>query len=141
MRVAATDARFAESYVNLGMVPVAGGMYLLPRIVGQSAAMELLASGRIIDVTRAKELGLVDEVCAPGDLMAQATELAGRLTRGPAATVTALKRVVRQAAGPELDTALRSSLEANIALIARDDVRARILAVMEKFSTTAKAAS
>ena len=82
-------ARFAESYVNLGMVPVAGGMYLLPRIVGQSAAMELLASGRIIDVTRAKELGLVDEVCAPGDLMAQATELAERLTRGPAATVTA----------------------------------------------------
>ena len=56
-------------------------MYLLPRIVGQSAAMELLASGRIIDVTRAKELGLVDEVCAPGDLMAQATELAERLTR------------------------------------------------------------
>lgn len=141
MRVAATDARFAESYVNLGMVPVAGGMYLLPRIVGQSAAMELLASGRIIDVTMAKELGLVDEVCAPGDLMARATELAERLTRGPAATVTALKRVVRQAAGPELDAALRSSLEANIALIARDDVRARILAVMEKFSTTAKAAS
>jgi enoyl-CoA hydratase/carnithine racemase len=92
-------------------------------------------------VTRAKELGLVDEVCAPGDLMAHATELAERLTRGPAATVAALKRVVRQAAEPELDAALRSSLEANIALIARDDVRARILAVMEKFSTTVKVVS
>ena len=48
--------------------------------------------------------------------------------------------MVRSAAGPELDAALRASLEANIALIARDDVRARILAVMEKYSRTAKVA-
>jgi enoyl-CoA hydratase/carnithine racemase len=141
MRVAATSARFAESYVNLGMVPVAGGAYLLPRIVGQSAAMELLASGRIIDTTRAREIGLVDEVCAPGELMARATELAERLAPGPAATFAALKQVVRLTAGPELDAALRSSLATNIALIARDDVRARILAVMEKFTPTAKATS
>ena len=140
MRVAATTARFAESYVNLGMVPVAGGAYLLPRIVGHSAAMELLASGRLVDATRARELGLVDAVCEPDDLMARATALAERLTRGPAATFAALKQVVRLAAGPELDAALRASLAANIALIGRDDVRARILAVMEKFSVTAQAA-
>src|SRR5437879_3788478 len=71
------------------------GAYLLPRIVGQSTAMELLASGRIIDATRAREIGLVDEVCAPGDLMARATELAERLAPGPVATFAALKQVVR----------------------------------------------
>ena len=141
MRVAATNARFAESYVNLGMVPVAGGAYLLPRLVGHSAATELLASGRLIDATRAEDLGLVDEVCAPDDLLTRAAELAERLTAGPAATFAALKRVVRLAAGPELDAALRASLEANIALIARDDVRARILAVMERFSLTAQTTS
>ena len=140
VRVAATSARFAESYVNLGMAPVAGGMYLLPRIVGQSAAAELLLSGGVIDAPRAHELGLVDEVCDPADVLARAAERAERLTHGPAATVAAIKSVVRSAAGSELDTALRASLEANIALIARDDVRARILAVMEKYSRTAKVA-
>jgi 2-(1,2-epoxy-1,2-dihydrophenyl)acetyl-CoA isomerase len=140
MRVAATTARFAESYVNLGMVPVAGGIYLLPRLIGQSAAMELLASGRIIDAARAQELRLVDDVCEPGDLMANATALAERLTAGPDATFAALKRVARQTAGPELDATLRASLQANIDLIARDDVRSRILAVMEQFSLRADAA-
>jgi|SRR5689334_1440213 len=137
MRVAATTARFAESYVNLGMVPVAGGIYLLPRLIGHSAAMELLASGRIIDAARAQELRLVDDVCEPGDLMANATALAERLTAGPDATFAALKRVARQTAGPELDATLRASLQANIDLIARDDVRSRILAVMEQFSLRA----
>src|SRR6476660_8779914 len=118
MRVAATTARFAESYVNLGMVPVAGGIYLLPRLIGHSAAMELLASGRIIDAARAQELRLVDDVCEPGDLMANATALAERLTAGPDATFAALKRVARQTAGPELDGTLRASLQANIDLIA-----------------------
>lgn len=137
MRVAATTARFAESYVNLGMVPVAGGIYLLPRLIGHSAAMELLASGRIIDAARAQELRLVDDVCEPGDLMANATALAERLTAGPDATFAALKRVARQTAGPELDATLRASLQANIDLIARDDVRSPILAVMEQFSLRA----
>src|SRR5689334_17537814 len=117
MRVAATTARFAESYVNLGMVPVAGGAYLLPRLVGHGPATELLASGGLIEAARAHELGLVDEVCAPEDLMAHAMELAERLTTGPAATFAALKQVVRLAAGSELDAALRASLEANIALL------------------------
>jgi 2-(1,2-epoxy-1,2-dihydrophenyl)acetyl-CoA isomerase len=137
-RVAATSARFAESYVNLGMAPVAGGMYLLPRIIGPSAATELLLSGRAVDASRAHELGLVDEVCDPADVLARAVERAERLTQGPAATVAAIKGVVRLASGPELDAALRASLEANIALIARDDVRARILAVMEKYSLSVK---
>ena len=70
--------------------------------------------------------------------MARAVERAERLAHGPAATVAAIKSVVRSAAVAELDAALRASLEANIALIARDDVRARILAVMEKYSLTAK---
>ena len=84
--------------------------------------------------TRAHELGLVDEVCDPADALARAAERAERLTHGPAATVAAIKSVVGLASAAELDAALRASLEANIALIARDDVRARILAVMEKYS-------
>ena len=49
VRLSARSARFAESYVNLGMVPVAGGAYLLPLLVGLSAATRMIASGAFID--------------------------------------------------------------------------------------------
>ena len=134
VRVAASTARFAESYINLGMVPVAGGAYLLPLVIGMSAATDLLASGRFIDAARAQELGLVSKVTEPEDVVPQAIELAEELAHGPGASFTAIKHILRAQAGSELHAALRASYEANVTLIARDDVRARILAVMERYS-------
>jgi enoyl-CoA hydratase/carnithine racemase len=133
-RVASSTARFAESYVNLGMVPVAGGAYLLPLVVGLPAATELLATGSFIDAERAHALGLVSEVCAPEVLRARAIEVAAGLARGPASTFARLKQVSRRGATEDLDRALRESYQANVDLIAGDDVRRRIVAVMEKYS-------
>jgi 2-(1,2-epoxy-1,2-dihydrophenyl)acetyl-CoA isomerase len=135
VRIAASTARFAESYVNLGMVPVAGGAYLLPSLVGRSTATRLLASGRLIGAEEAERIGLVDEVCAPEELGARARALAEELGQGPMATFAHTKRVVRLAAISELEKALEESLQANIDLIARGDVRDRIVAVMERFSS------
>jgi 2-(1,2-epoxy-1,2-dihydrophenyl)acetyl-CoA isomerase len=134
VRVAASTARFAESYVNLGMVPVAGGAYLLPSLVGRSTATRLLASGRFVDGEEAQRIGLVDEVCAPEELDERAILLAEELAQGPASTFARMKRVVRLAATPELDRALDESLAANIELIAQGEVRERIVAVMERYS-------
>ena len=134
IRVAATTARFAESYVNLGMVPVAGGAFLLPAVIGLSAATELLATGQLIDASRAHELNLVDHVCAPDVLETRARELAAALAHGPSETFAQLKRIVRVSAAPEFEQALRASYDANVALIARPEVRKRIVAVMERFS-------
>ncbi len=134
VRVAAGSARFAESYVNLGMVPVAGGAYLLPSLVGRSTATRLLASGRLIDAEEAHRIGLVDEVCAPEDLTARAQALAKELAQGPVTTFARTKRVVRLAETAELDAALDESLQANIDLIATGEVRASMLAVMQRFS-------
>ena len=133
-RVAADQARFGESYVNLGMVPVAGGAYLLPSLVGQAKATTLLATGRLIDAEEAQRLGLVDHVCTSGELIDHACALANELSHGPAETFARTKRVVRAAETPRLEAALDESLQANIDLIARGEVRERIVAVMERFS-------
>lgn len=138
VRVAATTARFAESYINLGMVPVAGGAFLLPLTIGHSAAMELLASGHIIGAEQAHALGLVNYVCPSDVLDARSKELAVQLAHGPAATFARLKEIARASATPNLEAALRESYEANVALIGREDVRARILSVMEQFSRARK---
>ena len=68
-RVAASTATFAESYVNLGMVPVAGGAYLLPSLIGLAPASRMIATGEFISADTALQLGMVAEVCeasAPG---------------------------------------------------------------------------
>lgn len=133
-RVAVRTARFAESYVNLGVVPVAGGAFLLPSVAGLPAATSLLASGAFVDATRALGLGIVDDVCEPEELDARARQLASDLAKGPAETFARVKRIARGASTPAFETALQESLEANVALIARPEVRERILAVMEQFN-------
>ncbi|OZC61956.1 2-ketocyclohexanecarboxyl-CoA hydrolase [Rhodococcus sp. 15-725-2-2b] len=134
VRIASSRARFAESYVNLGMVPVAGGAYLLPSLIGSAAALRLLATGEFISAESALALGMVGEVREPDELMDRAQELAHDMTHGPSATYASVKKITRAISTVELDAALRASLAANIELIARPDVRTGILAVMERYS-------
>ena len=134
VRIAAEEARFAESYVNLGMVPVAGGVFLLPRLVGPSHGARLLATGRLVPAAEAERIGLVDEVCPADRLLDRAVEVATEMARGPAATFARTKAAARLAETPQLHAALAESLQANIDLIARGDVRERMVAVMERYT-------
>ncbi|OZF07803.1 2-ketocyclohexanecarboxyl-CoA hydrolase [Rhodococcus sp. 15-1154-1] len=134
VRLASSRARFAESYVNLGMVPVAGGAYLLPSLIGSADALRMLATGQFITAENALALGMVSEVCEPDALSDRAFEVAREMTHGPSATYASAKKIVRARSTVELDAALRASLAANIGLIARPEVRAGILAVMERYS-------
>src|SRR5882762_4137553 len=57
--------RFALPEVMLGILPGWGGVKRLPRLVGPSAALDMLLTGRAVDARRAKRLGLVDEAVPP----------------------------------------------------------------------------
>ncbi|KQT93498.1 2-ketocyclohexanecarboxyl-CoA hydrolase [Marmoricola sp. Leaf446] len=134
VRLAARSARFAESYVNLGMVPVAGGAYLLPMLVGLADATRMIASGGFVDAGEALRLGMVSEVCDDGSLLSRAHEVAVEMTHGPSATFARAKTVARGARTAELHAALDESLAANIDLIALPEVRSKILDVMERYA-------
>ena len=133
VRLAAAPARFAESYVNLGMVPVAGGAYLLATLIGSARALQMIATGSFITAPEALAYGMVSEVCAVDELDERAREVARQMTHGPAMTYARAKQVARHAARRDLQDALEQSLAANIELIAHDEVRDRILAVMERY--------
>jgi 3-hydroxyacyl-CoA dehydrogenase/enoyl-CoA hydratase/3-hydroxybutyryl-CoA epimerase len=60
--------------VTLGLLPGAGGTQRLPRMIGLKAALPMLVEGRKVGVTKARELGLVDEVVAAGELMSRAQQ-------------------------------------------------------------------
>jgi 3-hydroxyacyl-CoA dehydrogenase len=74
-RIADAKAKMGFPEVNLGIIPGAGGTQRLPRIAGVAAAVDLITSGRQVNATEAKALGLIDEV-ADGDLLTAAKAFA-----------------------------------------------------------------
>ena len=95
MHLASEKARFGQPEVGLGIIPGFGGTQRLPRIVGISKAMELILTGKNISATEAKEIGLVDAVYPPEELMAQAVKLAEMIGTNAQIAVCEAKRCVR----------------------------------------------
>src|SRR5512139_1717085 len=62
IRYAAESARFAETYVKVGLVPGAGGAHFLPRLVGPAKALELFLTGEFLDADEALRIGIVNKV-------------------------------------------------------------------------------
>lgn len=77
MRIGTEMARFACSYLNLGLGGAdVGSSYHLPKIVGAAHAADLLYSGRIIDAAEAKEMGLITRIVSHEELLPTALRMA-----------------------------------------------------------------
>jgi enoyl-CoA hydratase/carnithine racemase len=109
IHIASEKAKFAESFVRLGIIPGDGGAWLLPRIVGMSRAAELAFTGDTIDAQQALAWNLVSRVVPHDELMPAARELAGRITRNAAHGLRLTKRLMREAIHARLDTVLELS--------------------------------
>ncbi|AXQ28566.1 enoyl-CoA hydratase [Solimonas sp. K1W22B-7] len=109
IRIASETATFASSFIRLGLVPGDGGAWILPRIVGLSAASELILTGDSIDTTAAKAMGLVSRVVAADRLMEETLSLARRITANPARTLRLSKRLLREGQQQRLSDVLQLS--------------------------------
>src|SRR5580658_990817 len=80
MRICSDQARFGEVFIRRGLIPEAGGLLVLPRLVGLARAYELILTGDIIDAKEAERIGMVNRVVPHAQLgeatMALATKLA-----------------------------------------------------------------
>jgi enoyl-CoA hydratase/carnithine racemase len=109
IRIASSKAKFAESFIKLGIIPGDGGAWLLPRIVGLSRASELAFTGDMIDARQALDWNLVSRVVEPEQLVPAARELAGRITQHASHGVRLTKRLMREAIHSRLDSVLELS--------------------------------
>lgn len=93
-RMASNTARFGQPEVNLGLIPGYGGTQRLSMLVGKGKAMELIMTGNMIGADEAKELGLVNHVTAPEELLDKTKEILTLiLTKSPVAISKAITAI------------------------------------------------
>ena len=101
IRVASERARFGELFVKRGLCCDVAGIGRLASLVGRERAAELLFTGRIIDASEAREIGLVSRVVPHDDLLPSALQLAGDIASNPPLAVQKLKHGLRRALDPD----------------------------------------
>jgi enoyl-CoA hydratase/carnithine racemase len=102
IRLASRNAKFGETFLNLGIIPGDGGAWFLQRLIGYQAAFELTLSGRLIEADEAKALGIVLAVVEPEQLLARAQEIALRFAAQPPKALRLTKRLMKMAQRMEL---------------------------------------
>jgi enoyl-CoA hydratase/carnithine racemase len=132
IRIAADNAKFAETFVKLGIIPGDGGAWLLQRLIGLSRATELSLTGEVFDAKQALDWGLVSRV-VPGDqLLASAMEVAQKIAANPPHATRLTKRLLREAMHTRLDTLLELSAAYQSLAHLTDDHREAVNAFLEK---------
>jgi 2-(1,2-epoxy-1,2-dihydrophenyl)acetyl-CoA isomerase len=106
MRIASTRARFAESFVKVGIVPGDGGCWFLPRAVGMARAAEMLFTGDAVEADEALRIGLVSRLVEPEALIDEAMKLAARVAANPPQVLRWAKQLLQQAQHATVDQAL-----------------------------------
>jgi len=109
VRVSADTAKFAESFVKLGIVPGDGGAWLLPRVVGMPKASLMALTGDAIDAQTALAWGLVTEVVPAAGVLEAALAIARRMAANPSHGLRLTKRLLREGQHMRLDSLLEMS--------------------------------
>jgi enoyl-CoA hydratase/carnithine racemase len=104
IRVGSPTMALFPSFIRMGLLPDMGASWLLPRLIGEGAALELLLAGRPIDAEHALRMGLAHKLT--DNALATALDLATTFAARPAAAVAATKRLLREVADGDLRRAV-----------------------------------
>ena len=132
LRLAAAGAQLIVAFVRVGLVPDAGSLFFLTRMLGLSKATELAITGDPVSADEALRLGLVVAVVPPEQLMPAAMERARQLAAGPRQTYALIKRGMEGAIHLDLEQTLE--LESQLQALAAEtpDAQEAIRAFLEK---------
>ena len=132
MRIASHNAKFSQPEVALGIIPGWGGTQRLPRLIGKGRAIEMIASGEMIDADEAFRIGLVNHVVPQKELIEKTYLLAKSILKnGPAAVGAALK-CIHKGFDEQLENGLDIELNAFAELFETNEQREGTTAFVEK---------
>jgi 2-(1,2-epoxy-1,2-dihydrophenyl)acetyl-CoA isomerase len=136
--LAARSARFIEPFCKLGLVPDAGGTYILPRLVSAARARGLALLGETLSAEQAQAWGLIWRVCDDERLIDEARALACHLATQPTKGLGLIKRALLASATNSLDAQLDLERDLQREAGRTDDYREGVTAFMEKRPATFK---
>ncbi len=138
IRICSENAQFGAPEVKLGIIPGDGGTQRLPRLVGLGRAMEMILTGDFIDAGQAHQIGLVNHVLPPRELLDTAKDLARTIASRPPLAVQYAKQAVNRSM--EGDTAGGYALESYLHALCctTEDKKEGVAAFLEKRKGTFK---
>ena len=133
MRFVDKRAKFSTAFSQRGLVAEHAMSWVLPRLIGTSKALDLLWSARKFDGTEAKELGIADRLCEPGESVNDATAYLTELAK--VASPTSLM-IIKQQIYKHIDMPLGAAMEETVRLmnesLTRDDFREGVRSFIER---------
>jgi 2-(1,2-epoxy-1,2-dihydrophenyl)acetyl-CoA isomerase len=130
--LAARSAQFIEPFCRLGLVPDAGGTYVLPRLVGSARARGLALLGERLSAEQAEAWGLIWRVVDDDRLLDEATALARHLATQPTRGLGLIKRALLASATNSLDAQLDLERDLQREAGRTEDYREGVAAFMAK---------
>lgn len=124
LRIAGPTARFLAPFIHMGLIPDCGATWLLPRIIGEGPALELMLTGHPCGADKAHRLGLVTHLAE--DPTTAALDLARIIGARPPDAVRTIKRLVRDGAASSLEDAVDREAVAQALAFSHPDFGARL---------------
>lgn len=129
--IASSKTKFRLPFANLGVCPEGGSSYLLPGIIGQKMASELLLTGRFFSAEEALSWGLINKVVEPGKAAEAAEEYLGSLLQQPLTSLLVTKKLLRSYQSG-LEAAIKDELNVFTELLQTDETMVRISALLKR---------
>ena len=129
---ASENAMFGLPEITLGIIPGFGGTQRLPRLVGTNKAKEMIFTGKMVPAAEAAEIGLVNKVCTPDDLMAEVLKTAKAIAAKGKVSLRAAKQAINSGIHTDLTTGCSIELDAFALCMASEDAKEGTSAFLEK---------
>ncbi len=123
LAVASEQATFSKPEINIGIPPTFGGTQRLPRLAGRKRALEYLLTGDMFTAQRAYEMGLVNKVVAPDDVVPAAFDLAARILRHSPVTTSRIISAVTRGLNATIAEGLNIESEQFARMVPTHDIR------------------
>ena len=130
--IAAESAAFIQAFTRIGLIPDAGGTYVLPRAMGSAKAMGAALFAERITARQADDWGMIWEAVPDGEFAERWWGRARHLATGPTAAYAALKDAMRRTWDNDLDAQLAAEAEAQGRCGATRDFKEGVVAFLDK---------
>ncbi|MHA1267292.1 MAG: enoyl-CoA hydratase/isomerase family protein [Candidatus Helarchaeota archaeon] len=130
--IASETAKFAESFINIGLIPGFAGTYYLPRLLPWPKVAEICFFGEMLSAHEMAQLGLVNKVVPADQLEAETLNYAKKLVNRPTLAIGRMKKLFVEGLSKDFLTAIEDERKVQILSATTDDYREGVFALNEK---------